>query len=168
MYAEILSHKLNHFLDCANNAVYALEKSKQEESQISTDDDEIAAPLPGYSAESRRANLESSDKVSCLKRLAQEIEGIILEHPGLLENCSVQHLSLDFSGEGIRNKELAEDDASCCDRFFLGNASRGTLLEIQSTSAKVRNVEQEALAMYNYLNPDDQKSISCCRDCVIL
>lgn len=162
-----LSNKLNHFLSCANNTVLALKRSESEESASPSDDD-LPAPLPGYSEESRRANIESADKVTQLRNLAREIEGIILENPWILNECSIQHLSTDFSGEEIRKKEYAEDDASCCDRFFLGGASRATLQEIRSTLTKVKEVEKDAIAMYNYLNPHEQRSISCCRDCVIL
>ena len=157
------------FINEARESIQLLGTSMAAEEGLSSDDEASIVTLVGLLAQdhiSYRANMRSADSVNQLRNSGRTINGILLEHPYLLEGCRVQLLSTDFDGESIKRCEDAEWEASCCERLS-GNPSQRTLQAINATLVKVQNVRSEAQEMLYHLNPEN-RPFACCRNfCII-
>lgn len=157
------------FVSEARESIRLLELSVATEEGPDSDDEPSVLALVRLLAQnhlSYQANMRSADSVNQLRNSGRTINGILLEHPYLLEGCRVHSLSTNFDGESIKKHEDAEWEASCSERVS-GNPSQRTLQAIKATLVKVQNAHWEAQEMLYYLHPEN-RPFACCRNfCVI-
>ncbi len=166
-----ITRKLDKFLDNSHQVIGQLGSSRLAEAmqgmeQMSEGDSNYTSINAYWSYEK---NMEVSNQLNRLKKLSQKINALLAENQHLIADCSVQRLSTDFDGESIKRCENAEWELSWRNTLLPGCSSDATSEAISDTCEKVKAAENQALVLYNYLNPDNPREISsCCRECIIL
>ena len=118
---------------------------------------------------SYHSNMEVCDQINQLRQLAEKINTLLHIQSYLIQRCDIKKINTNFDGEAIKQSENAEWECNFTNTFFPGHSSYATSQAIADTCKKIKTAEAQALALYNYLNPDNPREISsCCRECVIL
>ena len=156
-----ISKTLNDFLDQSHKTILELHELEKEE--LANEPDFDGGPY----MELHRQNRQTADIVNQLRTSAQAINVWLLENPSLINGCDVQQLDTDFFGDGLKEHEYKDDNMTCCGKLATTPYNK-TWKEIQKTLAQVKIVEEQGLAMYNYLNPENPRQIPWHRECIIL
>jgi hypothetical protein len=111
------------------------------------------------------ANRSATTAVNNLEAQAHQVNALIAQNRALLQNCPHQRLDGNFSGDQIQQAENNEWSLLNMISPIHGKfASMNTAVTINNTLARIREVEAQALAMHNHINPNDQRGAPCCRE----
>ena len=166
-----ITRELNIFLDRSDAIIRQLSSSEITENsqwvEQMTEGDSNYTSFNAYV--SYESNMEVSNQINELRSLAEKINTLLHIQQYLIQGCSVKKINTHFDGEAIKQSENAEWKCNFTNTFLPGHSSYATSQAIADTCKKIKTAETQALALYNYLNPDNPREISsCCRECVIL
>ena len=161
MNAMSISNLLNDFLNQSHETILKLHELEKEE--LANEPDFDGGPYMEF----HRQNKQTADTVNQLRTSALAINLHLLGNSSLMSDCNVQQLDTDFCGDGFKEHEYEEDTMTCCEKLAATSYSK-TWNEVRKTLAQVKIVEEQGLAMYNYLNPENPRHVPWHRDCIIL